>query len=254
MNMMRRTLVAALPLLLLAACASSPSATSPSETKKDTVRIMLVGDSTQTEKQGYGTGFCANLTASVDCINRAKGGASTKTYRRDGLWAPAVSQKPDWMLIQFGHNDVQNASHSDRQTDLVTEYPANLRRFVTEAREAGIKPILVTPIARRYYQPDGKIKDDLAGHVDAMKKVAAEMNVPLIDLHTLSQNYMEKVGEVEGHKLGATKKDSKGATVPDKTHFNLAGSYVFGRMVAEAMGRTVPELAQYVKPEPAKAP
>src|ERR1700744_1950575 len=51
-----------------------------------TVRIDLIGDSTQTNNAGYGRGFCANLTAAVDCVNMAKGGASTKTFREQGLW------------------------------------------------------------------------------------------------------------------------------------------------------------------------
>lgn len=235
--------------LTLAGCAATATRQGPAS-----LRIALIGDSTQTEKQGYGIGFCANLVAAVDCMNRAKGGASTKTYRTEGLWNAAVAAKPDWMLIQFGHNDVQNASHSERQTDLATEYPANLKRFIEEARAAGIHPVLVTPIARRYFQADGKIVDDLPGHVEAMKKVATEMCVPLIDLHTLSQTYFERLGETEAHKLGATKKDGDGNTVPDKTHFNLHGSYVLGRMVAEAMAKDVPELAPYVKPEAAAQP
>jgi len=235
------------PLALCMACASSPA-------DKPLVRVTLVGDSTQTERQGYGIGFCANLDARVDCVNRAKGGASTKTYRRDGLWETAQTPKPDWMLIQFGHNDVQSKAHADRETDLATEYPANLRRYVSEARAAGIKPILVTPIARRYFEADGKIHDDLMGHVAAMKQVAAEMGVPLIDLHQISQDYFEKLGEIQAHKLGATKQDGSGQTVPDKTHFNLDGSYVLGRMVAEAMGQAVPELRAYVKPVPALKP
>jgi lysophospholipase L1-like esterase len=215
------------------------------------IRITLVGDSTQTEKQGYGTGFCANLV-DVDCVNRAKGGASTKTYRADGLWDRALDSEPQWMLIQFGHNDVQSKEHAARETDLATEYPANLRRYIAEARKAGIKPILLTPIARRYYGADGKISDDLMGHVEAMKKVAQEEQVPLIDLHALSLAKMEALGEKEGHKLGPTKKDKDGNTVPDKTHFNLEGSYVFGRIVAEALGQTVPELASHIKAEPAQ--
>lgn len=246
MKSLFRILCMTLPLMMAAGCATHSGGHS------DSVRIALVGDSTMTERQGYGTGFCANLTAQVDCLNEAKGGASTKTYRNDGLWDQALGDRPDWMLIQFGHNDVQSSHHSARETDLVTEYPANLRRFIQEARAAGIKPILVTSIARRYFKADGKIHDDLGGHVAAMKKVAAEMHVPLIDLHELSQSYLEKIGEAAGNKLGATKTDSEGNTIPDKTHFNTAGSYVFGRMVVEAMGRTVPELARYVKPVPAK--
>lgn len=238
---------------LLGACAGTsggPAATAPAGGK---IRITLVGDSTQTERQGYGTGFCANLTADVDCVNRAKGGASTKTYRKDGLWQAAQSPRPDWMLIQFGHNDASKVN-LDRQTDLATEYPENLRRFVREARAEGIRPVLVTPIARRYFQPDGKIVDDLPGHVAATKAVAAELNVPVIDLHTLSQARFEQLGEEAAHKLGPTKAGPNGTVVPDKTHFNLTGSYEMGRMVAEEMARRVPELARYVRPQPAKAP
>ncbi|MFT3736948.1 MAG: rhamnogalacturonan acetylesterase [Rhodocyclaceae bacterium] len=214
------------------------------------VRIALVGDSTQTEKQGYGTGFCANLV-NADCLNTAKGGSSTKTFRNEGLWTRAVQLKPDWMLIQFGHNDVQTGLRGVRETDLVTEYTPNLRRYVEEARAAGIKPILVTPIARRYFQPDGKIRDDLAAHVEAVKQVAVEMKVPLLDLHTISQDYFEKLGEAAAHKLGPTKSDGNGGIVPDKTHFNLEGSYVLGRMVVEAMANAAPELASVVRTTPA---
>src|ERR1700742_236064 len=70
-----------------------------------TVRIDLIGDSTQTDHAGYGRGFCANLTAQVDCVNMAKGGASTRSFRSQGLWERSLQTKPDYMLIQFGHND-----------------------------------------------------------------------------------------------------------------------------------------------------
>src|ERR1017187_7105831 len=71
-----------------------------------TVRIDLIGDSTQTDHAGYGRGFCANLTAKVDCVNMARGGASTRSFRAQGLWERSLETKPDYMLIQFGHNDV----------------------------------------------------------------------------------------------------------------------------------------------------
>src|SRR6266702_8080968 len=60
-----------------------------------TVRIDLIGDSTQTDNAGYGRGFCANLTEKVDCVNMAKGGASTKTFREQGLWQRALATRPD---------------------------------------------------------------------------------------------------------------------------------------------------------------
>ena len=126
-----------------------------------TIRIALVGDSTQTKNAGYGLGFCANLTGSVTCINDAKGGASTKTYYQEGYWTKALADKPDYMLIQFGHNDEESKDHLARETNLQTEYPVNLKRYVEEARAHGIIPILVTPLTRRYYEVDGKIHSDL---------------------------------------------------------------------------------------------
>jgi lysophospholipase L1-like esterase len=230
----------------LNACSSTPTLEAPHK-----IAITLVGDSTQTDNQGYGLGFCANLTAEVECVNRAKSGASTKTYLREGYWSKAQSPKPDWMLIQFGHNDVQSAAHTNRETDVKTEYPANLRNYIANARALGIHPILVTPISRRYFGTDGKIHSDLVEHSDIVRAIAKEQNVPLIDLQQLSIDKLEQIGEVEGNKLGLTKVVD-GQTVPDKTHFNTAGSYVFGRITVEAMARAVPELARYVKPQAAQ--
>jgi lysophospholipase L1-like esterase len=217
------------------------------------VRVDLIGDSTQTDNAGYGRGFCANLAPQVDCLNMAKGGASTKTYRELGLWDRALATKPDYMLIQFGHNDMESSEHNDRQVP-ISVYEQNLRNFVTEARSHGIKPVLVTPLTRRYFQADGKIHSDLLGHAAVMKRVAADMHVPVIDLQRESIAYLDAIGEAAGNKLGITKKDAQGKTIPDKTHLNWQASYVFGRMVAVDLGSAVPALKRFVLPQAATLP
>ncbi len=220
------------------------------------VRIDLIGDSTQTDNAGYGRGFCANFTSAVDCVNMARGGASTKTFRTLGLWDKSLQTKPDYMVIQFGHNDmekVDGVAENDRQVAMA-DYEANLRRFITEARAAGIEPVLCTPLTRRYFQGDGKIHSDLLGHTATMKRVAADMKVPLIDLQTQSIAYLDKSGETTGNKLAITKKDDDGKTIFDKTHLDWQGSYVFGRMVAEGLGNIEPALKPYVLPAPAVLP
>ena len=238
-----------------------------------TVRIDLIGDSTQTDHAGYGRGFCANLTAEVDCVDMAKGGASTRSFRAQGLWERSLETKPDYMLIQFGHNDVvfrprprpggeaaggaastAAAPGGDRALTDPGDYEKNLRQYVTEARAAGIKPILITPITRQYFEADGKIHSDQTEHCITMRKIAADMHVPLIELQNESIAYLESIGEEAGHKFEITKKDATGTTIYDKTHFNWAGSYVFGRMVAVDLGSAAPELKKYVRPEAAKLP
>jgi len=220
------------------------------------VRVDLIGDSTQTNNAGYGRGFCANFTAAVDCVNMSRGGASTKTFRSLGLWDRSLATKPDYMVIQFGHNDmekVDGVAENDRQVSMA-EYEANLRRFVAEARAAGITPVLCTPLTRRYFEGDGKIHSDLTKHSETMKRVAAEMKVPLIDLQTESIAYLDKAGEAAGNKLAITKKDNDGKTIFDKTHLDWAGSYVFGRMVAVDLGKVEPTVKPFVKPAAATVP
>lgn len=217
------------------------------------VRVDLIGDSTQTDSAGYGRGFCANLSEKIDCLNMAKGGASTKTYRELGLWDRSLSTKPDYMLIQFGHNDMETAEHLDRQVSMA-DYEKNLRRYVEEARAHGIKPVLVTPLTRRYFEKDGKVHSDLLAHAATMKRVATEMQVPLIDLQAESIAYLDGIGEQAGLKLGITKKDKDGKLQPDKTHLDWQGSYAFGRIVAVDLGKAVPALQQYVRPNAAELP
>jgi lysophospholipase L1-like esterase len=219
-----------------------------------TIRIDLIGDSTQTDNAGYGRGFCANLTAAVDCVNMARGGASTGTYRELGLWDKALLTKPDYMVIQFGHNDmVDKVRPLPRQVPL-DQYEANLRRFVTEARAAGITPVLCTPVTRRFWGADGKIHSNLLEYSATMRKVAAEMKVPLIDLQAESIAYLDKAGQAEGNTLSITKKDPEGKTIFDETHLDWKGSYVFGRMVAVDLGKAVPALSKYVPKQPAELP
>src|SRR3954447_14742204 len=126
------------------------------------IRIILVGDSTMALRTGYGPGFCADVVAEVTCVNMAKGGRSTKSYREEGSWAQVIDAlshkdpyKATYVLIQFGHNDQPNKP--GRSTDLETEFPRNLRRYVEEVREAGAKPVLVTPLTRRMFH-DGKLE------------------------------------------------------------------------------------------------
>ncbi len=235
---------------------SFDAATAADRRPGTTVRVDLIGDSTQTNNAGYGRGFCANLKPTVDCVDMAKGGASTKTFREQGLWERSLETKPDYMVIQFGHNDaekVDGVAEADRQVSLAV-YEANLRRYVTEARAAGIKPVLCTPLTRRYFEADGRIHSDLLAHAGTMKKVAAEMKVPLIDLQGESIAYLDHMGEAVGNKLAITKKDNDGTTIFDKTHLNWWGSYVFGRMVAVDLGQAVPALRPYVEELPAVVP
>jgi len=169
-------------------------------------KIVLVGDSTTAVNSGWGGSFCArHVTSNVACVNLGRGGRSTRTYREEGSWALALKEigsggfEKTYVLIQLGHND--QPGRPERSTDLATEFPYNIRRFVDEARAAGATPVLVTPLIRRQFK-DGKVFDDLAPWADAIRKVAAETKTPLVDLHQLSKDAVQAMGPVEAMKFG----------------------------------------------------
>ncbi|WP_443751281.1 rhamnogalacturonan acetylesterase [Asticcacaulis solisilvae] len=171
-------------------------------------KIILVGDSTTQVGSGWGGSFCANhLTSFVSCVNLARGGRGTFDYRAEGSWDIALSEMKApgyaqvYVLIQFGHND--QPGKPGRSTDLATEYPANLKRYVTEARAAGAIPVLVTPLTRRAFK-NGSLQDDLQPWAEAVKSVAKEMDVPLVDLHALSVAAVQQMGPVEAITLAET--------------------------------------------------
>src|ERR1044071_2582050 len=76
------------------------------------IRVILVGDSTVAPVNGWGPGFCAIVVPEVSCLNLAKNGRSTNSYRAEGLWAQVMDEMKQnsqfsatYVLIQFGHND-----------------------------------------------------------------------------------------------------------------------------------------------------
>ena len=202
-------------------------------------RIVLVGDSTVNDQGGWGPGFRLSFGPDVQVTNLALNGRSSKSFRDEGAWAPAVAAKPDYILIQFGHNDGPGKG-PERETDPATTYAwANLIRYIDEARAAGAKPVLVTSITRRVFDAYGKLKtDSLAPYIEAARAVAREKNVPLMDLYALTRVQAEKLGPVGCLDIDALDKDGK----PDTTHLGAKGRNEIGWMAAQELARVAPAM------------
>jgi lysophospholipase L1-like esterase len=249
--------------LLLSATAFAQTSAAPKK-----ARIILVGDSTMQPKSGYGPGFCADMTVEVECVNAARGGRSSGSYRAEGLWDKIMEQlkqnadyKATYVLIQFGHND--QPGKPGRSTDLKTEFPVNMKRYAEEVKLTGAIPILVTPLTRRQWNKDGTFNRSLEPWAEATRQVAKETGTTLLDLFAVSAAAVEKMGSDEADTLAQAPKPAPpkaGETVPpatpvdpnapkfDYTHLGAKGSEYFGRMVADLLVKARPELKPYVKP------
>src|SRR5262249_22933479 len=155
----------------------------------------------------------------VRITNISQNGRSSKSFRAEGHWDRALAARGDYYFIQFGHND-QPGKGPERETDPATTYAENMARYVDEVRAMGAKPILVTSLTRRNFSKENpaRIESTLTPYVDAVKKIAAEKKVPLIDLHALSIAWCERIGPEETAKLNPPGKEGK----PDTTHLDLA--------------------------------
>ena len=296
-----RRLLPCLPLLMAALVSPALLAETPDPSTDPSIRerpavtpiraskIVLVGDSTTAVQGGWGPSFCADHVASfVSCINLARGGRSTYNYRAEGSWDIALQEmrtgayQEVYVLIQFGHND--QPGKPGRSTDLAREFPDNLRRYVGEVRAAGARPVLLTPLTRRQFA-EGRLIDDLAPWAEATRKVAAELDVPLVDLHARSTAAAQGMGPVQpmrfaqapalpmqvsaaqaGTTVGAPPAagtpvapgaaQNNAATEPmgqakiafDYTHLGPEGADFFAAIVADELARQVPALRRNLIP------
>ena len=161
---MKRLLISAAALLFVGAVHADASAQTSTQQAPATpappskpVRFILVGDSTMASNSGYGDAFCARVNRANTCINLAKGGRSSSSFRAEGRWDEvegllrgAAAYRATYVLIQFGHND--QPGKPGRSTDLKTEFPVNMGRYAQEVKALGGVPVLVTPLTRRTFK------------------------------------------------------------------------------------------------------
>lgn len=209
------------------------------------MRVLLVGDSTVTDDAGWGSGFRARAVPGIECLNHAMSGRSSKSYRDEGFWETALATGAGYVLIQFGHND-QPGKGPERETDPDTDFAANLARYVTEARAAAMRPVLVTSLTRRRFAASGHLRDTLGPYVAATRRVATDLHVPLIDLHRASTRLCEALGRAGCERLSPREPDGR----VDTTHLNPDGGLLFGGLVADLAREAVPGLRPCLTPAP----
>ena len=236
--------LAACLLLFLVAVTSAAVADEPSSdaTPTPAVRVALAGDSTvcdyaeSSPSRGWGMmlkEFFAPNT--IEVHNFAKSGRSTKTFIAEGHWKKLLASQPDYVFIQFGHNDSHDPKNPEA-TDAATDYREYLRQYVSEAREIGATPLLVTPMVRRRFLDDGTLDDNLLPYAEAMKAVGKELEVPVIDLHARTWKLVELLGP---------EKAAQWANRPsDATHFNARGARAMAKLVCQDLAEAAPELAK----------
>lgn len=248
---------------------------------KSKLTIFMIGDSTMANKnitggnpeRGWGMMLPGFFSEDILIDNHAVNGRSSKSFIDEGRWDKVLSKmkKGDYVFIQFGHNDEK--ADTTRHTVPGGSFDDNLRRFVNETRARGGKPVLFNSIVRRnFVQPlDASISKDTrhdagstdkpeegdtlfdthGAYLESPRSVAAELNVPFIDMNRLTHELVQNMGAQASKQLFMWVEPNIVPAFPkgreDNTHLNINGGRIVAGLAADAIAETLPELAPHVR-------
>lgn len=184
------------------------------------------------------SGIIKTDSALVD--DRARGGRSTRTFFQEGRWRMVFEnlEKNDIVMMQFGHNDAAETK-AERYVP-VEGYKEFLRLYVTQTREKGALPIILTPVARNYPWKNSQLHNVHGVYDQAAKEVAKELEVLLIDLNQRSMDLFTTKGKAfvtENYfmNLPAGKYEAYPAGQNDNTHFQTQGAIEIAQLVFQGL-------------------
>ena len=269
-------------LKFIAAAAIAACATLSMQARK----IHTIGDSTMatydentTVTRGWGQMFQQFFKGDITVNNRAKSGASSKSFYMESPYWQSVKKQiepGDYVIISFAHNDEKSngtdgdelkayyksigddakaASTDYRGTTASGTYKEFLRKYIDETRELGATPILVGAICRKYFTGSTIRRNgrhDLGDNVNVLKggKLLTNQSVP-VDDHTYDYPYqMQQVAIEKGVQYldltTATKElyESYGDAKANELLFDGNGSTHTSAMGATLIARLAAQLMQ----------
>ena len=213
----------------------------------DVPTIFLLGDSTVCDQPrepytSWGQMLTRFFKPEVAIANHAESG---ETYR-DSIGRRrldkilSVMQPGDYLIMQFGHNDQKQIKAGTGGP--FTTYQAEIKEHVDAVRARGGIPVVVSPMERRNFEPDGKIRPTLADYAGAARQAAQELNVAFIDLNTMSMPFYEALGP-ERSKLAFAQPSPDRV---DNTHHDNYGAYELAKCVVQGIRNDQLGLAKYI--------
>ena len=211
--------------------------------QKENINLFVLSDSIYDGVSSYsGIGDMLQnylLSENVTVYNYAVSGHQLANIAELGYLDRALDgiKKGDYVIISFAHNDSKASGNSyfapveiDMQAPYkYGTYQSLLLRYVQAIRLRGGNPIFATSLAR--YRTGEKIGKDHGNYIDAMKTLAEEIDVPLIDLNRYSvellsgDNATAKTRYICGAVSGST----------DSTHLTTDGADFFAKWIVGQM-------------------
>ena len=230
--------------------------------------VFITGDSTVKNTDNDSTGmwgwgsqawriFDENKITYINC---AMAGRSCRTYIREGRWEKVHNDlhKGDFVLIQFGHNDIGELHRGKHRGDIpgvadtscvsrvtlqneaynevVYSFGWYLKKMIDDCREKGATPILVSLTPRNEW-PGGRIERRNDSYGRWYRAVAEETGCELVDLHNITADALDGIGQ----------EAAKRYYNHDHTHTSLLGARLNAIGIAVGLTRNNSPLAKYLQ-------
>jgi lysophospholipase L1-like esterase len=241
---------------------SQPASCRATQAGADTPAIYVIGDSTASvytsdlyPRMGWAQPLQEFFAAACATVHdEALSGRSSKSFYDEGAWTPVKNalRAGDFVLIQFGHND-EKADDSARYTDPKTTYPMYLSKYIDDTLAAGATPILLTSIERNSWS-GGQLKATHGAYPQAVRELAAQRTLTLVDMTKLTHDYFEKLGQAATTKLFLNLAPGESPNYPngnsDDTHLQDKGAHVVAEIALADVARQQTPLAALLKSVP----
>ena len=217
--------------------------------------VFLCGNSTVVDQDNepwasWGQMVPRFFTDSICFANYAESGESANTFIAAGRLKKALTQMKlgDYIFMEFGHNDQKQKGKGKGPW---TSFYDSLKEYIVKTREKGATIVFVTPTQRRSFGDDGKIKDTHGEYPAAMRKLAEEEGVPVIELNEMTRTLYETLGVEESRRAfvqyPANTFPGQTKALEDNTHFNPYGAYQIAKCILQGIKDKKLGLARYIK-------
>ncbi len=232
--------------------------------------LFTVGDSTVKNEDsdpngmwGWGSVISELFdTNRIAIENHAMAGRSARTFLDEGRWDKVYNalQPGDYVLIQFGHNDIGDINVGKARGELIGDgdesrvylmeatgknqviytYGWYIRKFVRDVKEKGATPIVLSPTPRNIFD-GGQIERNEPTLGRWAKSSAEQTGAYFVDLNKISGDKLQKIGYDEGLKEVCEYFNT------DHTHTSLKGAHMNAESIAEGLKEVNCPLKDYLK-------
>ena len=238
--------------------------------KKGCPVLFTIGDSTvknadKNPDDMWGWGSVIHELFDLDRItveNHAMAGRSARTFLDEGRWDKVYNalQPGDFVLIQFGHNDIGDINVGKARGELrgagdeskvflmektgkyqvIYTFGWYLRKFIRDAQEKGAIPIVLSHTPRNMWD-NGKIIRNTSSFGQWTKAAADVTGAYYVDLNKITADRLQEIGYEKGLRLvGEYFKR-------DHTHTSLKGAKLNAESIVEGLKEVECPLADYLK-------